>query len=509
MSDTQITFDDLVPIPQTITEEQIDSLSVTDLRRISMTDEYFYTKFYNYELIKGKLVRTDFRPDLLSKLYRKLYNVKTMVDDKDAEKWYYDLQKKLYLPGAEDFLASETAKIWGKRYHSGLIEPTIYDLKPRTRLYRDEFKLDPDYLPLKDATLKWFEEDGKQVLKQVEEDYHIFITNRYSVKYMPDAVNQEWLDFLNKHFHAEDLRFIQEFCGSFLTTRSFAMGLVLAGPTKYGKSTFADAIKIVIGEKNVVSVPLHTLEDKFERFRTYNKSLNLIDEMASFTIKESSHVKQILAGAQTSARTLGEASIDFKPYIKTLIVTNSLPPVYDDTESLWNKIQVRLVDRTKHDVDDPRNIKNYAETVLTNGDEKKAGILNWMLKGLEMLRNNHGNFHDLIYWTETREMWDKFADPFTKFFDESNGYVEYLPDARTLREDVFAAYSNEWCAPRGIGPESDQAFFKHVTAKFINSTYPKFRIIYADVGEGKRKWHYIGLRLLHPSSTNILTRQYV
>ena len=488
----------------TITIKEINDTSPIELLKF-IDNKGFYERFYEHDIEfdndkKPLLKRGKFLPHLLSRYYQRCYNPQTMVDDEgNGEIWYWDWDNKVFKSGGEDFFKEITKRIWGDYFINGISENTIYDIKPSTRISRDKFVLQPEYLPLKNVTLKWIIDNNKYKLVEVEDNYNLFITNRIPVIYNPSIVNTEWKEYIDKHFHENNISLLQEYSGTILWLKSTRIGLVLVGTSNSSKSTFGEVIKRVIGDTNVISVSFQSFVDTYERYRVYKKMLNFVDEMPDMRLKESAYIKTIIAGATTSARTLNKPSIQIQPFIKSIVCTNTLPVCKDDTESWWNKFQVIVVDKQKYDENNPARIFNYHEKLIDTED-KKSGILNWLIEGLQNFLNN-GKFTNLMKWEDTRELWVTHTDPIERFFNEDTGYIEYGNDYTLYyvsKENLYIEYT-QYCKDKGVSIVSKDSFYKQITYRYVKprDNEPKFNV--SRLGTNDRVYSYVGIRIKNPA----------
>ncbi len=441
-----------------------------------------------------KYTKQSFRPAILSTVFQVLYHPKTMIDRLGfGETWYYDESICVYKPGAKDFLAMVTKKIWEDEYKKSVVEPTFYDVKSSTGILREKFTLEPKYIPQKDNILVVYRDtDKKWKVKTIPNTPHLYVTSRYQTNYDPNAKNPLFDNFLSDVFNFEDIPPLQEHCGSILWFESFSVAFVLVGPTKGGKTEFTMIMCEVLGKENHKAVSIQSIDDTYERYRLYKLPVSILNEFSSVTIKDSARVKAVITGAPISARTLHSESIDFVPYVKFLITTNTLPHVYDDNESWWNKWQTIVVNKQKYDSNNPVK-KDHYHKILTNTQEKRDAIFTWMVDGLLRLKNQNGNYTNRQTPEQVKKIWDSQQDTLGSFIYVRNGWIKITDTHNTPKIDVLNHYK-EYCRTMGLSALSDQAFYKQMKRRYIDSEKPIFRDVKPEI-DGKQVSCYGNLEL--------------
>lgn len=225
--------------------------------------------------------------------------------------------------------------------------------------------------------------------------------------------------------------------------------------------------------RNVRAIPPQKLEDKYEAYRVFKLPLILVNEFPQAKIDDCSILKAIITGTLISARTLNCPSIDFKPFVKIVILTNELPPVADDTESWWNKWQIVTVDKQKYDRDSPDRKEHYEDWVTATQEHRNA-IFTWMVDGLLRFLNNNGRFSNLDPWEITREKWRSHADSLGQFMNGENGWIKFNDDVDTPKPQLYGHYVL-YCKTMGVSPMSKQGFFKAMQRRYIKVDNPIVR----------------------------------
>src|ERR1700678_1583231 len=149
-----------------------------------------------------------------------------------------------------------------------------------------------------------------------------------------------------------------------------------------GKTTFMDAVKLVMGEYALVGLQSLLLkignnfkansDDEAELFGSRLVSVSETDEGEKF---DESKIKKLVGGGKITAMRKFEHPFSFEPSHKLWLDCNNKPKVKGNDEGNWRRIklipflvQIPIDERDEH---------------LSDKLELEAsGILNWMLSGL-------------------------------------------------------------------------------------------------------------------------------
>jgi len=129
--------------------------------------------------------------DILSAFLIKAYHVKTLQGNSSGpgelgEIYFYNWNTHVYERGKGDRIKtfmSDTFK--GKHYREKFFKEALNRIRPASRLRRDKFKLDSNFLPMKNGMLKLNKETWEWELLPNDPKY--YVTVRSKLDYIPDA----------------------------------------------------------------------------------------------------------------------------------------------------------------------------------------------------------------------------------------------------------------------------------------------------------------------------------
>lgn len=192
-------------------------------------------------------------------------------------------------------------------------------------------------------------ENGK--VERQEHSHTMFFTNYIDVAYK-DAVDEIILaDCLNRllEWAAGDrgiARLLAQLMGSCLQHgTSGGKMFFLTGSSDNdggnGKSTFMAVLRGLLGDKNCAAVPLKSINpDSFVTAALVGKMANLVDDMSSDFVSDTSFIKSITDGGDIQVNPKNQAPYTAKINAKIIINCNDLPKIGDNSQGMWDRIVV-------------------------------------------------------------------------------------------------------------------------------------------------------------------------
>jgi len=309
------------------------------------------------------------------------------------------------------------------------------------------------FLYLKDTHI-----DGEGVLSRIigsmqTEDLsgRWFYTNLIPHKHDPGAKYPKWLEFLLEVVKPEDVPFLQELCG-YCLYRGYPAKLltIFIGGGNNGKSIFLKTLIHVLGEDNVSNVTLADITyNRFKVAQLQGKLADISADIGSNEIKYTGTIKAVTGGDRVNGENKHGRPFDFTAYSKIIYSANEPPIIKDETDSIKNRLRVVEFPYTFSFNPKPgeKQAKNE-EVLLSELRDEEAGILNWMLEGLNRLMAN--NFC-ISYSKSTEETWTFYqlcANPITPWLESCLLYTGN-PEDRNSNESLYAHFV-EWAKAKGV-----------------------------------------------------------
>lgn len=172
----------------------------------------------------------------------------------------------------------------------------------------------------------------------------LIITNRIDWDYNPnayDALTDKTLDKLSCK-DASIRALLEEAVGYCMFRRNeLAKAFILTGTGSNGKSTFLNMLKHMLGKRNISSLDLKMLPDRFSTVMLFGKLANIGDDISDEFIVDSSMFKKVVTGESIGAEEKGLPKFEFEPYVKLFFSANNIPRMGKGRD--WEAVKRRLI----------------------------------------------------------------------------------------------------------------------------------------------------------------------
>lgn len=289
-------------------------------------------------------------------------------------------------------------------------------------------------------------------------DPNYLSTAQIPIDYDPYAKAPRWKQFIMEVTDGdpEQALLLQQLAGYCLTNEtSFAKAFIFIGSGANGKSLFTRMISKLVGRHNVSNLNLTSISKQFGLTGLVGKRLNIIDEISG-NYFESNIIKNLISGEPISIDIkFRPEPLEFTPIAKIIFSVNQLPKINDTTQGLYRRFIIIPFLRSflaNPDLD--------LESKLT---EELAGILNWSIEGLRLLREE-GHFHETQKNFAIMNQFKAENSPLLEFLLE-----EYVPADERFSEPVNLIYQKyrNYCLNNGYKHKSINNFSKEI----IDSKY--------------------------------------
>jgi len=290
------------------------------------------------------------------------------------------------------------------------------------------------------------------------------LTKITPVKYAP-AVCERWESFIREitSGDTERARFLQKILGYGLSgdTRHECMTILYGATTRNGKGTLCESVLKVYGSYGCTARP-ETIS-----LKTGNNSSQPTEDIARLAgvrfvnisepgkglVLNAAQVKSMTGNDTINARFLHENSFDFTPQFKLYINTNYLPVINDITVFTSGRILIIPFERHFDEAEQDKSLKReFAKP------EAQSAILNWLIRGYEMLRKEGLTIPQSVKAATTQYQHD--SDKMRLFMEEC---MEQGDSAEERSTDVYQRYKC-WCGENGQFAENMKNFKQALTA---------------------------------------------
>ena len=211
----------------------------------------------------------------------------------------------------------------------------------------------------------------------------IVITNKIPWPYNPAAYS-ELLDHTLDRLACNDPEvraLLEEMVGYCLYRRNeLGKAFILIGDKSNGKSTFLHVVKNMLGDRNIASLDLKELGDRFKTAELFGKLANIGDDIGDeFTANESVFNKLVTRDRVTVGQQ-GQDPFEFNNYAKFLFSANNIPRMKDKTGAVQRRLVIVPFD-AKFTPSDP-DFRPFIKDELCEQDSMEYLIL----LGLNALR---------------------------------------------------------------------------------------------------------------------------
>ena len=316
--------------------------------------------------------------------------------------------------------------------------------------------------------------------------------NKLGVSHSSTATCPSFLGILLRPaLNEADIKLLQRWCGLALVGNNLAQKILLiTGTAGGGKGTFVRVLTGIIGKHNLASLRTRCLHNRFEIGRLVGKSLLYgadVDE--GFLSTEGASILKSLTGGDP-------VSVEFKRknstpelacHFNVVVTCNTLPQIrlQGDVDAWRRRMAIIEFRRDKP----KREIVDLSERILA---EEGPGILNWMLEGLQELRQADWRLE--LDDSQRRRVDDLLgeSDSVAVFVQEAR--VAASAEANLTTTACYGAYV-QFCQERGW-QEVSRKKFGNVIGELIARRFGLTARHDVDGGDGSFQRGWKGIRFL-------------
>ena len=427
--------------------------------------------------------KSKFKPALLATYLQVKYPLVTIkpaqyTGNDPGDMWLYHPEKEMYLPNAELYLGKVIKEIYQDEFTSRLLTQTFENIRYDTYIEREQFTLDPQYIPIANGILWTQKLDNEWVIELAENTPELYVTTRIPTHYDPEANAPRWNQFLNEILpnQKREIKWLQEYVGYCLYRNwSFHKVILLLGDGDNGKSTLLEVIRMLLGTNNCPTIGLHDLcNGRWYLAELYLKLANIDSDTATKDLENTSKFKTATGGDQIMGERKNKNPFFFNSFCKHFMSCNKMPYCYEDTDAFYRRwFIIKFFEQFPEG--DSRRDPQLKEKLF----QELPGILNWALDGLKRLLDQNG-FSNPSTTGEVKAEWNRLSNPIYAFIYSHNVVIDHegLYDCQTFYED-FLKYSKKhdlitWTKDK-IGKRIHHHFDFISKQRFYNTDEPEHR----------------------------------
>lgn len=312
------------------------------------------------------------------------------------------------------------------------------------------------------------------------------LTRLAPVRFEPGATSIVWQKFLDRVVpDPETQAYLARAVGSSLTGITEDEQLYFVhGPTSTGKSTFAEAIKAMMGPYAVTADFNAFLRKRESGISNDIARLSGARLVVSLEVDEGKQlaaalIKSLTGGDTVAVRFLHHEFFEFRPQFKLWLVANHKPATESEDDAIWRRIRVIPFDHEIPEAERDESVKR----ILRGDAQVRSAILAWAVRGC--LDWRQGGLRMPATVRKATDSYRQECDPLAEFL--ADGCV-FEASAKVEVTKLFEAYE------RFCGENGDKALSKREVGRRLT----KRGLKKAERSTGGRYVRH-GIRLSEPS----------
>ncbi len=243
-------------------------------------------------------------------------------------------------------------------------------------------------------------------------------------------------------FDKKVINFYQEFCGYSLTPNThYEIAVWLKGKRGGGKSTLIYGIQTILGPRSWVLSLSNLQQSQFALADLPGKTLVVATEQPSQYIRCSDTLNALISGEPLLVDIKFKNAVTVIPICKLLWAMNDYPTISNPGDGLYRRIKVIEVPQLNKAIIDPDLRKKIRI--------ERAGILNWAIQGLKILKIR-GKFEIPGSIDQSTRQFELENDIVGMFVEEMCN-VDFSKSVQS--STIYYDYS-EWAKNNGYKPKS-------------------------------------------------------
>lgn len=246
---------------------------------------------------------------------------------------------------------------------------------------------------------------------------------------------------------------------------------ILTGTGSNGKSTFLNMLKHMLGKRNISSLDLKKLDDRFSTVMLFGKLANIGDDISDEFVTDASTFRKIVTGESVDAEQKGQPKFEFDPYAKLFFSANNIPRMGKGRDSAAILRRLIIIPfNAKFSQKDPDFVPFISDKLKTQEAMEYFILLG--IQGLKRVLENR-KFTESEKVQRELEEYEEANNPILGFIKECESEQVNIENEPT--NDVYKRY-HEYCLANSLQPMSNIEFSKQIN-KLLN-----FQVISKRIG---------------------------
>jgi len=373
-----------------------------------------------------------------------LHHFKTLQDTEEIIHYkdgYYHYE-------GEATVRAECERVFGEYVNTYHVNEILNHIRRSTYINRENLNKDLWTLNL---------ENGLFNIKTFEFTPHVpdlLTTIRIPVEYDSTATCPRIEKFISEIVYPEHILLIKEMIGYCLYhDYTYQNWFLLHGEGENGKSKLLSLIGKFLGEKNISSIGLQDLNQRFAPVNLYAKSANVVADLSDADLKRTARLKQLTGGDLITAEPKFKDAFTYYNFAKLIYSCNKVPLTEDKSRAFFRRVIFVPFPNT---FVIGKNADEHIMDKLTTKEEL-SGLLNVAIDGLKQITGN-GGFTGYLTPEENEELYERASNPVYAFFYDC---CEVDIEKYAVKMELYDAFC-EYCKEKKIVPFSEKKFIQEI-----------------------------------------------
>jgi P4 family phage/plasmid primase-like protien len=408
--------------------------------------------------------------------------------EETGEIWYYD--NGVYIRGGEIVIAKEAEQMRGYDMTKAKLSEIVAHIMRRNYHKHEELDADINIINVKNG------------LYNIDLDYLLphspkyLSVNQKPITHVKDAKPKRFWQFLREVLYPEHIRPATS-AMAYTFHRDYIVEVIniLLGFGANGKGVFTSILTAIHGPRNVSNVPLSDmLKDTFALSDLEGKDLNIDNELAGQTVKETAVLKRLTGGSRQPIRIQrkNQKAYDTILYAKLFFSANKIPESADTSNAYNRRMNIIPFPNTFEKASADKQL-----TAKLTTDEEISGIFNVLMAELRRIRRTKEVYVNEKTIEEKRAKYERAVNPVKAFMDEAVA-EDSQADAQISKSVLYMAYV-KYCRKYALPPEKYDYFCKILKKQF---QVGEFRVEIKPTGKREIWWQGITLTQEYVTGTS-------